>query len=140
MPPKTVLIADDDHDLLAAMALRCRAMGLDVRTTDNSLDLLNQINDDPPDLACIDVEMPFGTGLSACEMFATVPELAHMSVIIMTGRSDPDTIRRCHSLSAFYVLKCANLWPRLEPLIISLLKLEPDLALCGAGDRAGRLL
>lgn len=133
MPLKTVLIADDDHDLLAAMALRCRALGLKVRTADNSLDLLNEINDNPPDLACIDVEMPFGTGLSACEMFTTVPDLSHVPVIIMTGRSDPETIRRCHSLSAFYVLKCANLWPRLEPLIISQLKLEPGMALCGAG-------
>ncbi len=121
MSAQTVLIADDDPNLVALLSRHCRALGLDVRTADNSLDLLNAMHRTPPSLACIDVQMPGGTGLSACEMLVAVPELVHIPIIVMTGKSDPETIRRCWEMSAYYVLKCADTWPRLEPLIRELL-------------------
>ncbi len=119
----TILIADDDHDLVDALSRRCRALGLSVRTVDNSLDLLNSMHREPPSLACVDVQMPSGTGLSACEMLAADPELAHIPIIIMTGKSDSATVRRCWQLNAYYVLKCTETWSRLEPIIRELLRL-----------------
>ena len=79
MEPKTVLIADDDVDLVKAITLRFQAMGVQVRSTNSALGLLNEMNQEPPpDLACIDVEMPCGTGLVACEMLVANPRLAHI--------------------------------------------------------------
>ena len=124
MPDRTILIADDDHDLVELLSRRCRSLGLNVCTAENSLDLLNAIHRAPPDLACIDVQMPCGTGLSACEMLAADPDLARIPVIIMTGKSDPATVRRCWQLNAYYVLKSAETWQRLEPLICELLHLS----------------
>ena len=124
MRSKNILIADDDEDLVKAITLRCRALGIQVRSTGFALGLLNAMNREPPDLALIDVEMPCGTGLVACEMIIADPDLAHIPLIVMTGKSDPDTIRRCHSLRAFYVLKCPEVWRRLEPLLTDLLDLQ----------------
>ena len=124
MGPKNVLIADDDEDLVKAITLRFDALGIRVRSTNNALGLLNLMNREPPDLACVDVEMPCGTGLAACEMLAADPELAHIPLVIMTGRNDPETIRRCHNLSVYYVLKCPDVWSRMRPLIAELLDLE----------------
>jgi CheY-like chemotaxis protein len=121
----TVLIADDDHDLVRLLSHHCRALGLNVRAVNNSLDLLNAIYRQPPSLLCVDVEMPCGNGLSACEMLAAQPELAVIPTIVMTGKSDPETIRRCWQLNAYYVLKCPEIWPRLEPLMSDLLHLPP---------------
>jgi CheY-like chemotaxis protein len=126
MSVPTVLIADDDHDLLESLSRRCQGLGLNVRTVDNSLDLLNAMHGDPPSVACIDVQMPLGTGLNACEMLAADPQLAHIPLIVMTGKSDPETIQRCWQLKAYYVLKCPDIWPRLEPLLRELLQLSTD--------------
>jgi len=126
MRAPTVLIADDDHDLVETLTRRCRSLGIIVRTVDNSLDLLNAMHRDPSSLACVDVQMPFGTGLNACEMLAADPDLSRIPLIVMTGKSDPQTIRRCWELPAYYVLKCPDIWPRLEPLLCELLHLSAD--------------
>jgi hypothetical protein len=47
--------------------------------------------------------------------------LALIPIAIPTGRSDPDTIMRCHSLCAYYVEKCPDVWSRIEPLLKELL-------------------
>ena len=65
----------------------------------------------------LDVEMPGGNGLAACEMLATDKKFANVPLLILTGRKDEETIRRCHSLGATYVHKCPAAWSKLEPLI-----------------------
>ena len=43
---------------------------------------------------------------------------------MLTGRSDEETIRRCHNSCAYYVAKCSNVWPRVEALLRELLDLN----------------
>jgi DNA-binding response OmpR family regulator len=112
-----VLIADDDRDLVEALAVRCRRLGLGVYTAYDAFAALSLVRTRRPALACLDVEMPAGNGLSVCEMLASDKECASMPIIILTGKSDPDTIRRCHSMCVYYVEKCENVWPRIEPIL-----------------------
>lgn len=128
MSTHTVLIADDDHDLVAVLSSRCRELGLKVRTAANSLELLNAVHEAPPSLVCVDVEMPCGTGLSACEVLAVDRKIASIPVIVISGNLDSDTVRRCWRLDAHFVLKSADLWPKLEGLILKLLHLPAEKA------------
>jgi CheY-like chemotaxis protein len=125
MSMKTILIADDDPALVEVLELRCRAMGYQVCVARSGLAALKTACETPPDLICLDVEMPGGNGFSACELLAGEEKLAGVPVIILTGRNDPETIRRCHNLCAYYVLKCTDIWSRLAPLIQELLG-QPD--------------
>ena len=59
-------------------------------------------------MICLDVNMPGGSGLSACEMISQDEDLAGIPVIILTGCYDEETIRRCHKMSAYYVLKVSR--------------------------------
>ena len=70
---------------------------------------------------CLDVNLPGGNGLSLCEMLCTDDRMADIPKIILTGRSDPDTIRRCHSMCAYYVEKSSDVWERMGPLLIEVL-------------------
>jgi CheY-like chemotaxis protein len=72
-------------------------------------------------MTCLDVEMPAGNGLSVCEMLASDQACRSIPIAILTGRSDPDTIIRCHNLCVYYVEKCPDIWSRLEPLLKELL-------------------
>jgi CheY-like chemotaxis protein len=121
MTTKTILIADDDVDLLAVLAARSRRLGLEVRTARDAVETLNRVQQAPPDVVCLDVNMPCGNGLSVCEMLATDPRFRSLPVIVMTGRSDEGTVRRCHDLCAYYVLKSSDVWKRVEPLLRELL-------------------
>jgi CheY-like chemotaxis protein len=125
MTSKTIFIADDDADLLHTLTLRCRSLGLNVRTASDARTALNSICEQRPDVACLDVRMPAGNGLGVCEMLAGESRLGAMPVIILTGNGDNDTIRRCHDLCAYYVPKGPGMWDRMQPLLFEFV---PELA------------
>jgi CheY-like chemotaxis protein len=128
MTTKNVLIADDDHDLSCALALRCEGLGISTRVAHDAMTALTEVHREAPDLICLDVNMPGGSGLSACEMISQDEELAGIPVIILTGCYDEETIRRCHKMCAYYVLKCPDIWGRMEPLVRELLGLDAQSA------------
>jgi CheY-like chemotaxis protein len=92
-----------------------------------------------PDLICLDVSMPSGSGLAVCEMLANDEELCSVPVIMLTGSYDDETIRRCHSMSAHYVLKSRDVWRRLEPVVSKLLGIQsPGVNTTETPGQAGR--
>jgi DNA-binding response OmpR family regulator len=123
---KTVVIADDDRELVNAIALRCRRHGLKVLCAHDAFTALSLIKSETPDMVCLDVEMPAGNGLSVCEMLASDEACRSIPVAIITGRTDPDTIIRCHNMCAYYIEKCPDIWSRLEPLLTELLGPSSD--------------
>jgi DNA-binding response OmpR family regulator len=118
---KIVLLADDDQELVTALAHRCRRRGLKVCCAYDAFSALSLARSAPPDMICLDVEMPAGNGLSVCEMLASDEACRSIPVAILTGKNDPDTIVRCHNMCAYYIEKCSDIWSRLEPLIDELL-------------------
>ncbi len=124
MLPKTILIADDEKDLVDALVFRRQRLGLKTVAVRDAMTALSAVDAVLPDLVCLDVKMPGGNGLAACEMMASDPRLASIPVIILTGSTDEETVRRCHEMSAYYVLKGPDVWNRVEPLVRELLGLE----------------
>jgi CheY-like chemotaxis protein len=121
VPEKTILIADDDHELVHVLAVRCRRLGLNVLCAHDAFSALSLVKTGRPDVVCLDVDMPAGNGLGVCEMLSSDAACRTIPIIILTGRTDPETIMRCHSLCAYYVEKCPDVWSRIEPLLKELL-------------------
>lgn len=121
----TILIADDDEDLTQLLARRCQSLGLEVDIANDAPTALRKINEIRHDLVILDVDMPEqGGGLIVRQMMNSNVQLALIPAIILTGRSDERTIRRCHDSLSYYVPKCPNVWPRIEPLLNDLLSCE----------------
>lgn len=123
MNAKTIVIADDDRDLAAMLARRCRAMGLTPFTAHDSMTAVRMIDALSPDVVILDVNMPGGNGLAVCELIFSGDRLRCTPVIMLTGESRPETVRRCHEMCAYYVLKCPDVWRRVEPLLVELLEM-----------------
>ena len=121
---KLVLIADDDLDVLELLARQCSDLGLDVDTASNAMTALGKAEQDLPDLVILDVDMPYGNGLCVCEMMSQHEELCSIPVIMLTSSRSEATIRKCYELCAYYVLKCPDIRPRIEPLIRQLLETD----------------
>jgi DNA-binding response OmpR family regulator len=121
-----IVIADDDKNLVQALSLRCEKLGLHVHAAQDASSAWKQIESVLPDIVVLDVEMPAGNGLCITEMMSHHEKLKKTPVIMLTGRTDPDTVRRCHDMLAYYVPKCDNVWPRIKPLLCEILE-------CGEG-------
>src|SRR5262245_7808425 len=141
---KRILIADDDECLVDALARRCQALGLEVAQAYDGTSALATIDAMEPDLVILDVNMPSGSGLRVCEMVSQDPELQSLPVIVLTGRTDGETIAACNRLNACYVRKGPDIWSQLAPLVASRLEIrrnacqtdQPSRATPGE-DRAG---
>jgi DNA-binding response OmpR family regulator len=103
-----VLIADDDAGMLRLLTRRLDALDIDVIEARDALSALVLANQAAPDLIILDIGMPGGNGLSACEMLASEPSLSRVPVIILTGKSDDATLFRCRSVGARYICKGAD--------------------------------
>ena len=122
MLPKTVLIADDDKDLLNVLEMRCRQLGLEVLTAEDGLTALSATDFALPDLVILDVTMPGGNGLAVCEMMLNDDRLSKIPVAILTGKTDDDTKRRCQAMNAHYICKGTDVWAQIKPLVERLLE------------------
>ncbi len=116
MATKRVLIVDDDQALAQALKMRCAAVGLAAETSPDGMHALMSMQMRTPDLVILDVNMP-ADGLSLCERLTRYAPYQDVPVIMLTGRSDVETVHECESLGAAYVWKGGQVWQDLEPLI-----------------------
>lgn len=130
MAAKTILLADDDRDLVQLLMLRFKQLGVEVFRSPDAMHALFGAQKIHPDLIVLDVNMPGGNGLSVCEMLAGNDELKDVPVIIMTGESNDQTVDRCNALGAFYVQKGPQLWEELREMTCEFL----GLTWSGQGD------
>ncbi|MCA9187219.1 MAG: response regulator [Pirellulaceae bacterium] len=121
---KRILILDDDRDFSDMVAARCRKLGADVATAHTPLEAMELLGQRMPDLICLDVNMPTENGLNICEYLGSSPHTKHVPVVILTGRADGQTVRRCNELRAAYVHKSPSFWSRLRPVIVELMDLH----------------
>jgi CheY-like chemotaxis protein len=114
---RRVLFVDDDADFSQAMATRCQALGLKAMTAKNALTALDIAARWRPDVVCFDVEMPTGNGLDVCEFLTSDAHLAQSTFVVVTGRKDRETIRRCGELGARYIAKSPTTWRHLHDVL-----------------------
>ncbi len=89
----TILVVDDEpmaRNLLRLMLVRD---GFDVREAANGDDALSMIESKQPDLIVLDVMMPGMDGLTVCEQIRERPEGGDVPIIMLSARTDSESIR-----------------------------------------------
>ncbi len=109
MPEKqtTILIVDDDLQLLQLVALNLELEGYAVMLASDGLQALSQIETHAPDLVLLDVMMPRMSGFAVCHRvreFSTVPII----IITAQGRSQ-DKVRGLDLGADDYLTKPLNM-------------------------------
>ena len=93
----TVLVADDDADILRFMEINLRLEGFEVVTARDGPDVLAKAVAVRPDLVLLDVRMPGIDGYTVCAQIRADARLAAVPVIIVTanyGSADVQAARR----------------------------------------------
>lgn len=81
----TVLIADDDLDILAIVRSVVRAKGFVVHSANDGDEAMAKVLEVQPDLVVLDVMMPGQSGWEVCRSIREHAALADTKVIMLTG-------------------------------------------------------
>jgi two-component system, OmpR family, KDP operon response regulator KdpE len=85
----TILVVDDEKELLDLVASQLRKHGYTVVTAGNGMDALKLAFQTQPDLAVLDIMMPGLDGLTMCRRLR---EMSEMPIIMLTALSDENMV------------------------------------------------
>jgi DNA-binding response OmpR family regulator len=95
-----ILIIDDDIGFRDLLRLHLSAMGYQVRIAEDGVDGGRALLADAPDLIISDVNMPFLDGFELLALLRADEGTAAIPVILLSGRSDGDTMAKAVDLGA----------------------------------------
>lgn len=91
---RTILIVDDEEDLLDMLSYNLEKDGYEVATARTGLEGLERAREILPDLIILDVMMPEMDGIEACRSIRRDEQLRRTPVIMLTARTqDEDYVR-----------------------------------------------
>jgi two-component system, OmpR family, alkaline phosphatase synthesis response regulator PhoP len=87
----TILIADDEPDILEIIQFNLMAEGYMVHTARNGDEAIAQAKKYQPDLIILDIMMPGKNGIETCNLLRLNPAFAHTLIVFLTALGDEAT-------------------------------------------------
>ena len=84
----TILVVDDEIDILEFVGYNLRKEGYTVLTANNGLTAIEIAQEKTPDLVVLDVMMPDMDGIETCERMRAIPKLTNTIITFLTARSE----------------------------------------------------
>lgn len=82
-----ILVTDDDEFFANTIALVLRNEGMIVKTLNDPTNILDTMQEFPPDMLLLDVMMPGITGFDVCRKLRQVPRWRDLPIIFLTGQT-----------------------------------------------------
>ncbi|OYX54511.1 MAG: response regulator [Micrococcales bacterium 32-70-13] len=92
-----ILVAEDESDIRALIALRLRRAGHDVTEADDGESALQLAIDENPDVLVLDWMMPGKTGIEVCEALRHHPHVKSARVLMLTARAHENDIATAYA-------------------------------------------
>jgi DNA-binding response OmpR family regulator len=89
-----ILVIEDDPVARADLQARLKAQGYTVALAADAASALTVVNRERPDLILLDLGLPAGDGFLVLERLRKIETLASIPVLVVSGRSDPETRKR----------------------------------------------
>lgn len=97
---RTILVADDDKDLVMALSIRLRAAGYNVISAHDGEEAFDLASKNKPDLIILDVRMPAGGGFSSIDRMKHSLNTRNIPVIFLTAFDDEEMREEGRKLGA----------------------------------------
>jgi len=88
---KTILVVDDEQDLLDLIEYNLKKEGFNVLKAENGVEALKVAKENIPGLVLLDIMMPKMDGLEVCDKMRSDANLKHIPIIFLTARGDEKT-------------------------------------------------
>lgn len=90
----SILVADDDEDLLTLMKWKMKAEGFGVQIFPNAEKIFDMIETDPPDIILLDIAMRGVNGGDICKQLKSREKTKHIPVIMLSANLNIEKIAR----------------------------------------------
>ena len=94
MTNATVLVAEDDEDILLLVATRLQRDGFDVVTARTGAEALELVRERRPQVAVLDIGMPPPDGLEVARRIRADAELSGTRLLLLTAKAQESDVRR----------------------------------------------
>lgn len=85
---QTIVLVDDDRNILTSVTITLEAEGFDVRTYPDGDEALRGLTQRPADLAVLDIKMPRLNGMELLQRLKQTPSTASMPIIFLTSKDE----------------------------------------------------
>ena len=103
---KTVLIADDEPNIVTALEFLLQRRGYRVLIARNGEEALQQVDAGRPDLVLLDVMMPLRSGYEVCAAIRQRADLGHVKVVMLSAKGRDAEVAKGLALGAdLYITK-----------------------------------
>lgn len=90
---KTILIVEDEQDILQLVKLYLEKEGFRTATAINGIEALKKVKEEKPALIVLDLMLPEIDGLEVCKRLRSVPDTAMLPIIMLTAKAEEsDTV------------------------------------------------
>jgi two-component system alkaline phosphatase synthesis response regulator PhoP len=86
----TVLVVDDEEDLLSLLEYNLEQEGFEVLLARNGVEAIEQTREHEPDLIILDVMMPKMDGIEVCERLRKDAHLRTIPIMMLTARTEEE--------------------------------------------------
>lgn len=104
MAKKTILVVDDEPDMLKIIGTRLRSSGYSVITAVNEEECLKRASGDSPDLILLDVLLPGMGGFGVCKLLKEDPKTKDIPVIMVTALLGGTATKKALESGAEYLI------------------------------------
>ncbi|MCF6157832.1 MAG: response regulator transcription factor [wastewater metagenome] len=92
MPKEKILVVDDEKDLVKLIRYHLEKDGYKIIAAYNGEDALFLTRRERPELIILDLMLPGMDGLEVCKRLKSIPELAHIAIVMLTAKGDENDI------------------------------------------------
>jgi len=129
-----VLIVDDDFTMRLLMRETLEQSGFQVIEAQDGEPALAIYQEQRPNIILLDVMMPNMDGFSVCKILRTLPECAHIPILLVTGLDDMESINRAYEAGATDFLTKPITWPLLGHRVRYVLRASEAMAKVGQSE------
>lgn len=88
MKGRTILIADDEQDILEIVSYNLKKEGYEIHTAHDGNEAIEKARQLHPDLIILDIMMPYKTGFEVCEIVRSQEAFKDTLIIFLTALND----------------------------------------------------
>ncbi len=105
MAAKTILVVDDEPDVVSLLETTLKAEGFNVLTAYDGIAALDLCATERPDLVLLDLMMPMISGYEVCEQIKANPLTKNIPVLCISSAHTPEARAQCFRAGAAELLK-----------------------------------
>ena len=100
----TILVVDDNSDIVAITKTILEKEGYVVQTADNGLEVFSHLEEQKPDLIILDIMMPHMGGMAVLKRLKGTAETSSIPVIMLTAKSEDEDKTESYKLGTYYYI------------------------------------